>query len=113
MKSATHPTDTTVKATRRHLSAEDKIRLLRLHLLEHKPISEICEENGIAPSLFYTWQKTFFENGAAVFDRSPRPRRVEGDLRVAQLEAKIKRKEEVISMVTEELVCTKKELGEV
>jgi transposase len=56
-------TDTTVIAkSRRHHTAEEKIRLLRLHLLEGKPISEICEENGISPSNFYSWQKTFFEN---------------------------------------------------
>jgi transposase len=109
-----HTATENTKTTRRHLGAEDKIKLLRLHLLEHKPISEICDEHGIAPSLFYAWQKTFFENGAAAFDRAPRSRRVdEGGLRVAQLEAKLKRKEEVISMVTEELVRTKKELGEV
>lgn len=104
---------TETKTTRRHLSAQDKVRLLRLHLLEGKPISEICDENSISPSNFYAWQKTFFENGAAAFDRSPRSRRVgQGELRIAQLEAKIKRKEEVIALVTEELVRSKKELGE-
>lgn len=114
MKTHSHPATQNAKATRRHLSAEDKVKLLRLHLLEDKPISEICDEHGIAPSQFYTWQKTFFENGTAAFDRSPRSRRVdEGASRMAQLEARLKRKEEVISMVTEELVRTKKELGEV
>lgn len=111
MKTNAHDT---MKTTRRHLSAEDKITLLRLHLLERKPISEICDEHGIAPSLFYTWQKTFFEKGTAAFDRTPHPRRSGADQQhLARLEAKLKRKDEVISMVTEELVRTKKELGEV
>ena len=106
--------DKTHAAGRRQHSAQDKVKLLRLHLLEGKPISEICDEHGISPSNFYQWQKTFFENGATAFDRAPRNRRMdEGELRIAQLEAKLKRKEEVITMITEDLVRTKKELGEV
>ena len=57
--------------------------------------------------------KTFFENGAAAFERSPRPRRMDlGNAKVEQLEARLKKKDEVIAAVTEELVRTKKELGE-
>lgn len=98
---------------RRHYTGEEKVRLLRLHLVEAKPISEICEEHGIHPTMFYQWQKTFFENGAAAFDRSPRSRRVDlGQPRIEQLEARLKRKDEVIAAVTEELVRTKKNLGE-
>ncbi|MFN5834054.1 MAG: hypothetical protein ACK459_10000, partial [Akkermansiaceae bacterium] len=47
------------------------VRLLKLHLVENKPISVICDEHQLHPTLFYQWQKTFFENGAAAFDRSP------------------------------------------
>ena len=62
---------------RRQYSAEEKVRLLRLHLVEGQAISTICDTNQIHPTLFYQWQKTFFENGAAAFDRSPRSRRVD------------------------------------
>jgi transposase-like protein len=89
--------------TRRQHTAEEKVRLLRLHLLEGKAISAICEEHGIHPTLFYQWQKTFFENGAAAFERAPRSRRSEGGgQRIEQLENKLKRKDEVIATVTEE-----------
>jgi transposase-like protein len=98
---------------RRQHSAEEKVRLLRLHLVEGQPISAICDQHQIHPTLFYGWQKTFFENGAAAFDRSPRPRRMDlGSAKVEQLEARLKRKDEIIAAVTEELVRTKKELGE-
>lgn len=104
--------NTTTRARRQHTAGE-KIRLLRLHLLEGKSISAICDEHGLHPTLFYLWQKTFFENGAAAFERSPRSRRMdEGQQRITQLEAKLKRKDEVIALVTEELVRAKKELGE-
>jgi transposase-like protein len=53
---------------RRKYSGGEKVKILRLHLLEHKPISEVCEEQGIHPTLFYKWQKEFLENGAAAFD---------------------------------------------
>jgi transposase len=109
----TKNTDTEAGRQRRHHSAADKVRLLRLHLVEGKAISAICEEHSIHPTLFYQWQKTFFENGAAAFERAPRSRRNdEGRARLAHLEARLKRKDEVIALVTEELVRTKKELGE-
>jgi transposase len=102
------------KTNRSYLSASEKARLLRLHLLEGKPISEICEQAGTSPSNFYGWQKQLFENAATLFERSARPSSRKDDsqhARIAQLEAKLQRKEEVITMVTEELVRSKKELG--
>ena len=59
---------------RRQYSGAEKVRLLRLHLVEGQAISAICDTHQIHPTLFYQWQKTFFENGAAAFDRSPRSR---------------------------------------
>jgi transposase len=98
---------------RRQHSAEEKVRLLRLHLVEGQAISSICDKHQIHPTLFYQWQKTFFENGAAAFDRSPRSRKVDpGTARIEHLEARLRKKDEVIAAVTEELVRTKKELGE-
>ncbi|MBL8605162.1 MAG: transposase [Myxococcales bacterium] len=55
------------KEQRRHLSPEQKLAILREHLVERKPVSDICEQHGIAPSLFYYWQKQLFENGTAAF----------------------------------------------
>jgi transposase len=52
---------------RRHFSPEQKVALLRQHLVEKVPLSEVCEKNGIAVNLFYLWQKTFFDNGTAAF----------------------------------------------
>ena len=52
---------------RRHFTAEQKVGFLRLHLLEKKPVSDICEEHNLSVTLFYLWQKQFFENGAAAF----------------------------------------------
>jgi transposase len=64
------------KRTRRPHSGQDKVRLIRLHLLEGKPISEICEAENVHPTLFYQWQRTFFEKGSAAFETERSPSRV-------------------------------------
>src|SRR5712692_1634755 len=52
--------------SRRHFSAPEKVAILRRHLLDKTPVSDLCDEVGIAPNLFYRWQKEFFENGHAM-----------------------------------------------
>jgi transposase len=99
---------------RRRYSGAEKGKILRLHLLEDKPISELCEEQGIHPTLFYKWQKEFFENGAAAFERQPRSSKgIDYQKEVTALKEKLQRKAEVLSEVTEEMVRLKKELGEI
>jgi hypothetical protein len=63
---------------------------------------------------FREWQKAFFENGAAAFEsRRPRSRSLSKEEdKIAALEAKLRHKTEVLAEVVEELVRTKKELGE-
>ena len=102
------------KKNRRQFSPEDKVRILRLHLLEGKPISQICEAEGIQPTLFYLWQKTFFEKGTAAFESGRSPSRVSSsnEHKIEALESKLRRKDEVIAEIMEDLVRTKKNLGE-
>ena len=101
------------KKSRRQHSPADKVRILRLHLLEHKPISQLCEEEGIHPTLFYQWQKAFFENGAAAFDRAPRSRGLgQNERLISALQDKLKRKDEVIAIIAEDLIREKKANGE-
>jgi transposase len=100
---------------RRHFTPEQKVALLRLHLLEKKPVSDLCEEHHLAVNLFYLWQKQFFENGAAAFDNAGKRRTSEQgvkDRKIAALEDKIQRKNEVLAELMEEHVQLKKELGE-
>ena len=89
---------------RRHFSPEDKITMLRLHLFEKVPISEVCEKHQIIPTQFYQWQKTFFENGAAAFAKASSPRVAsQMEQKVAKLEEKLKTKDEVIAEIMEEI----------
>ncbi|TCK19701.1 transposase [Ancylobacter aquaticus] len=51
------------RATRRHFSAEDKIRIVLDDLRGEDSIAELCREEGITQSLYYTWSKEFMEAG--------------------------------------------------
>jgi transposase len=99
---------------RRHFSAPEKVAILKRHLLEHTPVSNLCDELGIAPNLFYRWQKEFFENGHAAFENDRKSRVVEDakQRKIEQLEAKLQRKNEVLAELMEEHTQLKKELGE-
>ena len=101
------------KQQRRHFSAEEKVKILRLHLLEGKAVSNLCEEHGIQPSLFYTWQKQFFENGARTFNGGPADwTESKLEKQIEHLEQRLARKHEVLSELMEEHIRLKKELGE-
>jgi len=94
------------------MSAQEKAAILRLHLLERTPVSDLCDQYGIHPTMFYRWQKELFENAAAALE--PRTRRAgdDKDRRIAALEQKLQRKNEVLSELMEEHIKLKKELGE-
>jgi transposase len=51
------------RATRRHYSAEDKIRIVLDGLRGEASIAELCRREGIAESLYYSWSKEFLEAG--------------------------------------------------
>jgi len=56
-----------MKKQRKHYTPEEKVAILRRHLVEGVPISDMCDELGLQPTVFYRWQKELFENGAAAF----------------------------------------------
>jgi transposase-like protein len=100
---------------RRHFSPQEKVAILRQHLLEKTPVSDLCQQHGIAVTLFYRWQKEFFESGHAAFASPGRPRKAVDDAQdrtIAAPEDKLRRKHEVLSELMEEHVQLKKELGE-
>ena len=104
-----------MNAKRKSYTAQEKVAILRLHLLEQKPVSELCDQYGIHPTLFYRWQKEFFENGHAAFEQTGRGRRAveeAKDRKIVALEGKLQQKNEVLAELMQEYVLLKKELGE-
>jgi len=51
------------RATRKHHSAEDKIRIVLDGLRGEDSIAALCRREGIAESLYYSWSKEFLEAG--------------------------------------------------
>ena len=101
-----------MKTQRRHHSAEDKLKLIRLHLIEKQPVSKICDEAGVAPSLFHRWQEQLFTNGALALENNYRPERNKDQERVTKLESKIRQKDEVLAELMAEHLALKKALGD-
>ena len=101
-----------MKKSRKHYTAEDKVAILRRHLLEGAVVSALCDELGLQPTVFYRWQKEFFENGAAAFEQKARPNHSAEQERVTYLEKKIQRKDEVLAELMGEHIALKKSLGE-
>src|SRR5436190_23915436 len=60
---ATQVLKTIRRATRRHFSAEDKIRIVLEGLRGEESIAELCRREGIASSMYYGWSKEFLEAG--------------------------------------------------
>ena len=101
------------KQQRRHFSAQEKVKILRLHLLEGKVVWDLCEEHGINPSLFYQWQRQFFENGTRAFEGKASGRSESRlEKQIESLEQRLQRKHEVLSELMEEHIRLKKEFGE-
>lgn len=101
---------------RRKFSAEEKVNILRLHLLEKQPVSDVCDKFGLNPNVFYRWQKQFFENGVAAFNQAENGRKDSQTKRleekVCRLQAKLAGKDEVIAEIMASHVQLKKSLGE-
>jgi len=100
-----------MKKQRKQYTPEEKVAILRRHLLEKEPISKLCEEVGLQPTVFYRWQKEFFENGAAAFEPKARPNHSADQERIAYLQKKIQTKDEVLAELMAEHVALKKNIG--
>jgi transposase len=100
-----------VKKTRKHYTGEEKVAILRRHLLEQEPVSKVCDERGLQPTVFYRWQKEFFENGAAAFQPKARVGLQPGQGRIEYLEKKVQARDEVLAELMSEHIALKKSLG--
>ena len=100
-----------MKKTRTHYTPKEKVAILRRHLLEQEPISKLCDELGLQPTVFYRWQKEFFENGWAAFEAKGRTSAQPEQERIEYLTKKIQTKDEVLAELMAEHVALKKVLG--
>jgi transposase len=102
-----------MKKKRKKYTPEEKVIILKRHLVDKVLVSDLCDEYNLHPTVFYRWQKEFFEHGAAAFERDPSFEKRKDADRIKALEQKLQRKHEVLSELMEEHVKLKKNLGEI
>lgn len=98
---------------RRSYTTEQKVAILRRHLVDKVPVSALCAEYELQPSVFYEWQRHVFENLASAVQPAVTPSREKALERENEaLKAKLAKKDNVIAEISEEYVALKKALGE-
>jgi len=101
-----------MRKPRKNYTPVEKVAILRRHLIDRVAVSDLCDEYKLSPTLFYHWQKQFFENGAAALERKGTSSESEHLRTIAALREKLHRKNEVVAELMEEHIQLKKELGE-
>jgi len=101
-----------MRKQRKNYTSQEKVFILKRHLVDHVPVSDLCDEYHLQPNVFYRWQKEFFENGTAAFEKNNARQNNAEQKRIEQLEAKIRNKNDVLSELMEEHVKLKKDLGD-
>jgi transposase len=101
---------------RRRFSGDEKAKILKRHLSDRVPISDLCDEHGIQPSVVYGWLKIAMENLASAFDGGTKAASRQGKdaalmREVEALRARVAKKDSVIADISEEYVVLKKSLG--
>jgi len=109
-----------MKQKRRRFSPEQKAAIVRRHLADKVPISDLCDEYGLQPSVFYGWQKQVLEGLDSVFQRDSKgagaPSAAAEQVRrqaeeIERLKARLAHKDGIIAEISEAYVDAKKKSG--
>jgi transposase-like protein len=94
---------------RKRFTPQEKVRVLRELFEDGKPVSAVAEGHDVHPNNIFAWRKQLFEGAERIFEitRPDVSAKAEGK-KAAQLEAKLKQKDEVIAELAEELLALKK-----
>jgi len=98
-------------ARQRRFSSEEKVRILRRHLVEKVAVSDLCDEHHLRPNVFYRWQKELFENGSLAFEHHGSSHARKLEKKVLALETKLARRNEAIAELMEENVAPRNALN--
>jgi len=101
---------------RKHYKPDQKVLIIRELLENSVPVSQLSEKYGVHPNDIYNWKKKLFESAADIFTTKP----VKGILnstsekKIAQLEDKLRKREEAIAYLINETIQIKKNIdGEI
>lgn len=96
--------------SKKHYTAEFKIKVVREHLENQEKISDLSSKYGINPNLVYKWQKELFEGAISIFSRRTDGLDGKSEEKIKRLEEKIRQKDNVISELVEENLEIKKNI---
>ncbi|HOX40243.1 MAG TPA: transposase [Candidatus Brocadiia bacterium] len=96
---------------RKNYTPEEKLQMLKRHIVDRVPVSDICDHNQLDPNVFYRWMKQFWENGAVVFERERDKPSVQMQRRVDELQQQVTEKNGVIAELLAAHMELKKRLG--
>lgn len=104
------------RSKRRTFTAEQKAEVVRRHLGGKVPVSDLADELGVQPTQIHAWVKQVMDQAEKAFERSggyseKRSSNAQAE-KIARLEAKLAKKNEVVAELMEAHVALKKELGE-
>jgi transposase-like protein len=101
MKSNTEP------KTRRQFSADTKLQILKEGRSTNLPVSQVCDQHDISPTLFYQWERVAERGALQALQGQPRGRK---KLRASEeaLVTEIQRLREVIAELSSENLRLKK-----
>ncbi|HWH68597.1 MAG TPA: transposase [Candidatus Sulfotelmatobacter sp.] len=100
-----------MKRTRRKFTPQDKAAIVREHLVEKVPVSDLCDKHGLKPTLFYRWQKDMLENMASLFERQAGSESATLKRENEALRQRLADKDRVIAQIMEDFVAVKKTIG--
>ncbi|MBF0136024.1 MAG: transposase [Magnetococcus sp. DMHC-1] len=98
---------------RKNYSPQEKASILREHLINKVPVSDLCDQHGIHPTLFYKWQKVMFEGMNSLFEPKQDVDASKHRKQIETLKEKLANKDMVIAQIMEDYVAVKKSLGEI
>lgn len=98
---------------KKHYSAAEKLRILKKHLVDRIPVSDVCDQYQVTPSAFYRWQQQLFENGEAALERAQPKKQTSAEAqKIRDLEQRLTHKDHIIAEITQEFVLAKKKNGD-
>ena len=99
-------------------SSTQKAEIVRCHLKDQVPVSDLAAELDVQPSPIHQWIEVVLLQAEAAFDKGKKPKRSAKkleqlkDQKIYKLEQKLINKNEVISELMEENVKAKKLNGD-
>jgi len=93
--------------SRRVFRAEQKVQILREHLVNNVKISKLAEKYDLYPSQIYKWKKKLFEESVDIFKSNRGPDK-DPLKKVKKIKEKIKEKDQIIAELVEDNMKLKK-----